>query len=54
MSTVILYKGTFGSANGQLNVNRHLGQAGVAVFVSERFSQPGLARSTPTAYLHAR
>lgn len=36
-STVLRYDGTFGFANGEQSVNRHLGQVGVALFVSERF-----------------
>lgn len=36
-STVLLYEGTFGAANRELSVNRHLGQVGVTLFVSERF-----------------
>ena len=36
-STVLLYEGTFGAANREVNVNRHLGQVGVTLFVSDRF-----------------
>ena len=36
-STVLLYEGTFGAANRERSVSRHLGQAGVALFVSDRF-----------------
>jgi len=36
-STVLLYEGTFGAANRELSVNRHFGQVGVALFISERF-----------------
>ena len=36
-STVFLYEGTFGAANREPNVSRHLGQVGVALFVSDRF-----------------
>jgi hypothetical protein len=36
-STVLRYDGTFGFANGEQNVNRHLGQVGVGLFVSDRF-----------------
>lgn len=36
-STVLLYEGTFGAANREANVNRHLGQVGVTLFLSDRF-----------------
>ena len=36
-STLLLYEGTFGAANRELSVSRHLGQVGVALFVSDRF-----------------
>ena len=36
-STVLLYEGTFGAANKEVNVNRHLGQVGLTLFVSDRF-----------------
>jgi putative salt-induced outer membrane protein YdiY len=36
-STVLLYEGTFGAANREVNVNRHLGQVGVTLFLSDRF-----------------
>jgi len=36
-STVLLYEGTFGAANREVNVSRHLGQVGVSLFLSDRF-----------------
>jgi putative salt-induced outer membrane protein YdiY len=36
-STIFLYEGTFGAANREVNVNRHLGQVGVTLFLSDRF-----------------
>ena len=36
-STVLLYEGTYGVANREVNVNRHLGQASLTLYVLKRF-----------------